>query len=61
MRMRKIERATINSKQVKVYDKIIKYIENRKVNFKLIEKAYEPYLAIDERERAFLDALRPIL
>jgi hypothetical protein len=61
LRMRKIERAHINTKQVASYDRIIKYIENRKVEFKHVEKAYEHYLTMDERERAFLDALRPIL
>jgi hypothetical protein len=37
------------------------YIENRKANFKEMKREYTQYFTVDERERAFMDALRVII
>lgn len=51
----------INTKQVEAYEKFVKYIEGRKAQYKLTEMNYIPPITVDERERAFLDALKPII
>lgn len=37
------------------------YIENRKAKFKEMQREYTKYYTVDERERAFMDALRVII
>ena len=61
IKVRKIEREQINKKQIAVYYKLQEYIKGRKATHNEQERDYVTYFPIDERERAFMDALRVIL
>jgi hypothetical protein len=61
LKLRKIEREQINLKQIAAYSKLLEYIDSRKAHFGEQNREYVPFFPIDERERAFMDALRVIL
>ena len=61
LKLRKIEREQINLKQIAAYEKLLEYIDSRKAHFGEQSREYVPFFPIDERERAFMDALRVIL
>ena len=59
---RKVYRATVNAKQVKVYNKLLTTIENRKApKISNQQSSLQPYIRPMEVEREFLDAFSIII
>lgn len=55
---RKVFRANMNAKQIKIYYKLLEYLENRKKPMLGIDQATQvDYVKLMEVERAFMDAL----